>query len=298
VPREGAPRDSSEIRGISNDRSELSTTPTNQESPDAPGSPTDNAEAPYMKAYDQPAALPHFKLFLDFVDKYLGDKVALYDRLRNGKEQQIAFENIWMLFDQGDTIYCPLRSNPAEEYGRGRDKPAHKSVTRYTPQAYRVVATDGGMPYKTALALTTSAKANDGLTTTTFSATVAISGGSAGEEDVSETMRETASITRKIRSAYEDFVVYCFYVDFDGVKYGKVRDLFVFRPFEREMDIRGLQAYPMAYALSSDLSTRGQRFLKATKVSHLQYEGLTLGPLREDVSGTVIILIMTFLLIL
>ncbi|ETS76967.1 hypothetical protein PFICI_10841 [Pestalotiopsis fici W106-1] len=282
---EAAAEGSSEAQRNTNGGSTPSNSSINQKGSDAADFPFNDGQIDNVQAYDQPAALQHFRLFLDFVDKYLGDKIALYDRLRNGKEQQIAFVNLWMLFDVGDTIYCPSRSSAGEEYARpGLDQSPHVPVTRYTPQAYRVVATDGGMPHRSTIGFPTSGAANDGLDTTTFSATMV----SAGDPAI-ETMKAAANISRKIRSAYGSFVVYCFYVDFDGRRYGKVRDVFVFKPYEREMDIRGLQAYPMAYAPSNDLHTRGQRFLEATKVSHLQYEGLTVGPLREEINSPVVV---------
>lgn len=246
----------------------------------------ENAQTVHLAEYDQPEALPHFRFFLDFVTKYLGEEIALYDRLRHGKEQQIAFEDLWMLFDQGGTIYCPLRPSTVEEYPRiGSDQP-HVPVTRYTPQAYRVVATDGGMHHRSTMMMrpNKSGGANDGLDSTSLRATVADAGDTAGETTVTELMTQGANLSRKIRGTYGNFVVYCFYVDFDGQRYGKIQDVFVFKPYERKMDIRGLQVYPLVYASAGDLQTRGREFLKATQVSHLQYEGLTVGPLREDVS--------------
>ncbi|KAF2996525.1 hypothetical protein E8E14_000232 [Neopestalotiopsis sp. 37M] len=284
---EAAPQGLTDFRRSSNDRSEFSITPIDHERGTS-DLPSDNPQSDNAEVYDEPSALPQFRVFLDFIDKYLGDKIALYDRLRNGKEHQIAFEDLWMLFDTGDTIYCPQRSSSAEQHTKA-DMTSHVTVTRYTPQAYRVVATDGGMPNNRITLLSTPGEGSNGLVDTTLNATVVESGEPTGETAVSETMREAANISRKIRSAYGDFIVYCFYVDFDGRRYGKVRDVFVFRPYEREMDIRGLQAYPIAYALSDDLRIRGQRFLKATKVSHLQYDGLTVGPLREEINSPVIV---------
>lgn len=222
---------------------------------------------------------------MDFVTNYLGEEIALYDRLRNGKEQQIAFEDLWMLFDQGDTIYCPSRPSTGESYKRIYSDSPHVPITRYTSQAYRVVATDGGMHHRrTILQSNESGEANNGLKTATFRTAVAEAGDTAEETAVTEMLTQVANLSRKIRGTYGNFVVYCFYVDFDGQRYGKVQDAFVFKPYERKMDIRGLQAYPVVYASVKDLQNHGRMFLEATKVSHLQYEGLTVGPLREDVS--------------
>ncbi|KAK6217809.1 hypothetical protein LQW54_003096 [Pestalotiopsis sp. IQ-011] len=264
--------------------------PITHESLEGAGLHADNAQTDALAAYDQPEALPHFRLFLDFVTNYLGEEIALYDSLRNGQEQQIAFEDLWMLFDRGDTIYCPLRSSIGEEYSKMGSEAPHVPVIRYTPQAYRVVATEGGMPHRSTLMRPNkSGPGNDGLDTTQLRATVVEAGDTTGETTVTEVLTQAANLSRKIRGTYGNFVVYCFYVDFDGQRYGKVQDAFIFKPYERKMDIRGLQAYPVAYASVKDLQTRGQEFLKATMVSHLQYEGLTAGPLREDINSPVVV---------
>lgn len=267
-------------------RSQPTEPQINHESLEGADLRADNAPTDDLAAYDQPEALPQFRLFLDFVTNYLGKDIALYDRLRNGKEQKIAFQDLWMLFDQGDTIYCPLRSSTGEEYPMVGSETPHVPVTRHTPQAYRVVATEGGMPHQSTLLQSNElGEARDGLDTTTLRTTVVESGDTTtGETTVTEILTQAANLSRKIRGTYGNFVVYCFYVDFDGQRYGKIQDAFVFKPYERKMDIRGLQAYPVAYASAKDLQTRGREFLKATQVSHLQYEGLTVGPLREDVS--------------
>nr|AGQ21998.1 hypothetical protein [Pestalotiopsis fici] len=187
VLSEAAAEGSSEAQRNTNGGSTPSNSSINQKGSDAADFPFNDGQIDNVQAYDQPAALQHFRLFLDFVDKYLGDKIAF----------------------------------AGEEYARpGLDQSPHVPVTRYTPQAYRVVATDGGMPHRSTIGFPTSGAANDGLDTTTFSATM---------------------------------------------------------------------AYPMAYAPSNDLHTRGQRFLEATKVSHLQYEGLTVGPLREEINSPVVV---------
>ncbi|KAI0167870.1 hypothetical protein BJ166DRAFT_590356 [Pestalotiopsis sp. NC0098] len=249
---------SSGSRRNSDHRSQPTEVQTNHESHEGADLRDENVQTYSPRAYDQPAALPHFRLFMDFVTNYLGEEIALYDRLRNGEEQQIAFEDLWMLFDQGDTIYCPVRPSTGEKYQRmGTDQP-HVPVTRYTPQAYRVLATDGGMHHRSTMMRSNKwSEAKDGLGTTTFSAAVVEAGDTADKTTVTEMLTQPANLTRK--------------------------------PYERKMDIRSLQAYPVAYAPVTDLLTRGREFLKATKVSHLQYEGLTVGPLREDINSPVVV---------
>ncbi|KAI0193584.1 hypothetical protein EV127DRAFT_360831 [Xylaria flabelliformis] len=101
-------------------------------------------------SFDKPAALPHFQSFVAFVDKYLGKQINLYNRLREAKEERVAFENLWMLFESMDTIYCPLREVGQDEkinlFDDTGNRPKHKPIRRHTPQAYRVVTASWGTP--------------------------------------------------------------------------------------------------------------------------------------------------------
>lgn len=215
-----------------------------------------------LEPFDRPSALPHFQALLAFVDEYLGKRIQLYERLREGKEQLIAFENLWMLFDAGDTIYCPLREAGTEEYFN-LDGPAHTPIQRHAPQAYRVAATGGGMPLERVMAPTSRVSVRDKSTST---------------------LTHAIDLSWSIRDNYTEFNVYCFYVDFNGIEYGTVREVFIFKPYEREMEIRALPAYPDRYLVHDNLHQRGEMFLQVTSISHLQYEGLAVGPNREEAS--------------
>jgi hypothetical protein len=262
-------------------------TTNREESNVLPFAPNSNGEEDGVEAYDRPVALPHFQAFLAFVDEYLGKQVKLYERLGDGKEQYVAFENLWMLFDANDTIYCPLREVGAEEGYSNMEGSDHTPVQRHTPQAYRVVATSGGMPSAKALAPAFKMKEADSITApVSFSSSIMEAGAKAGVKAITDILTQTVKISRRIRNNYTEFNLYCFYVDFNGVEYGTVREVFVFKPYERDMEIRSLQAYPAIYAANNSLHERGDKFLDATKISHLQYEGLTVGPNREEASNT------------
>ncbi|KAK7749143.1 hypothetical protein SLS62_008431 [Diatrype stigma] len=49
-----------------------------------------------VQIFDQPIALLHFQAFVDFVDEYLDEQIQLFERYRQGKEQHVSFENLWM----------------------------------------------------------------------------------------------------------------------------------------------------------------------------------------------------------
>jgi hypothetical protein len=81
-------------------------------------------------------------------------------------------------------------------------------------------------------------------------------------------------------------------------RYDCVADTFLFRPFDNEIEIVDLEAYPLAYAAvegSKDrkgreemldfLTKRGKQFVEVSEVSHKLYEGLTYGSTREEVTN-------------
>ncbi|KAK3988845.1 hypothetical protein QBC44DRAFT_242802 [Cladorrhinum sp. PSN332] len=222
--------------------------------------PDSGRDVPPLAPWVCPEALTHFRVLIEFIDKYLAREVNLYHDLRAGSMERVAFENLWMLFEAGDTIFCPLREPGREAYltteGHGR---AHRPVQRYTPQGYRVVATEGGLPISGSPARQHVYYTHDGNP-------------------------RRPPISSRVRGFYTDFRVYCYFIDFNGKEYGSVRDVFVFKPYERELDIRSLQAYPIVFADGSMLLNRGFKFVGATVVSHMQYEGLTVGANREEAS--------------
>jgi len=95
-----------------------------------------------------------------FVEKYFAGQFDLYNRYREGREDRVAFRDLWMLFDIRDTIYCPIRDQAHRPFTHKPPIPPHLeesvnhvTIKRYTPQAYRIMAVAGGMPYyRTAVA--------------------------------------------------------------------------------------------------------------------------------------------------
>ncbi|KAI1121218.1 hypothetical protein F5Y10DRAFT_288721 [Nemania abortiva] len=264
-----------------------------------PFAPSGGDEDDSIKAFDKPNALPHFKCLVEFIDQYLGKEIQIFNKLRKKtgdaepKEERVLFENLWMLFDSGDTIYCPFREVGKGERFDNDDGGEHTPVRRHTPQAYRVVATAGGTLLDESAAFTNRSS----VLSTSVAQTAMIL------QDLPVTAPENkftvplsnvwglpvAPVSRKIRDSYNALEVYCFHIDFDGLKYGIVRDVFVFRPYEGEMDIRSLQAYPIQYATNNTLLDRGRTFLQLTRISHKQYEGMTAGRSREEINSPVII---------
>jgi hypothetical protein len=244
-------------------------------------SPTKKGEGDWPASYDRPSALPHFRILLAFVEQFFGDQIKLYERLKQGKEQYVAFENLWMLFDSNDTIYCPAPLRTEEI--RNLDGSSYTPLRRHNPQAYRVLSTAGGVPSEPLPRPPPGGPVMDDYVTMTLSGS---EGTNEKLEAITDMLTQPAIISRRIRNNYSDLNVYCFHIDFNGVEFGTVPEVFQFKPYEREIEIRSLEAYPARYMPEDHLYERGQKFLDYTRVSHLQYDGLTVGPSREEVSRT------------
>lgn len=89
------------------------------------------------------------------------------------------------------------------------------------------------------------------------------------------------------KEKYSYFHIYCYFMDYNGTKFGPLTEAFVIRPYEGEVDVTSLETFPAKYlpqpVTTQGLIERGRKFIDFTAVTHLQYEGLTLGDSREEV---------------
>ncbi|KAK4194935.1 hypothetical protein QBC40DRAFT_317742 [Triangularia verruculosa] len=239
-----------------------------------------------------PEAIQHFRVFIWFVDTYFGDKFRLYNELRQHRKHSVAFEDLWMLFEAGDDIYCPSRqpelSGPVTDNngtsdpfaalgppmpGWGPNEPtpraarkSHTPIARYTPQAYHVIVAIGGSVRR------------DGWTNPRLGDSLPSQRRNPGLNEAKPNVRSMAPLA-----------VHCYYLDFNGRDYGPVHDVFVFRPYEGEIDICSLEAYPLTPTQKSELENRGLGFIESTSVSHMQYQGYTVGLHKEEIDTPVIV---------
>jgi hypothetical protein len=82
--------------------------------------------------------------------------------------------------------------------------------------------------------------------------------------------------------------LHCYYIDFDGVSYVPVRNLFCIPDYEGEKDITSFDFYPMRFVpdadkITADLAKDGAWFCQAMQLKHLRYDGWTLpyGPATD-----------------
>jgi len=253
----------------------------------------------------------------------LGAQVSLLERLKAGKEDKIAFENLWMLFNSGDTIYSPFHEGG--QILQNNEDEKHITKRRDVPQAYHILSTVGGVPHYKAFGRKPKGVTFDVMEYNSFSQDRGwqFLANKLGMP-ASETMKNkyiplyvslrpgTISSLTIMLTRYEK--LYCFYIDFDGNRYGTVPEIFTFKPHEGEVDIRSLEAFPLHFldaplggigtqlkdadAQAGEDSTvaqsqqpvkdflleRGRKFIDMTAMSHMAYDGPTIGDSREEVS--------------
>lgn len=253
--------------------------------------PATSAEEGELPAFETPEALIHFRFLVNFVEKYLAKLLERFNRLRDGLEERVSFEDLWMLFSTGDTIYSPsVRGGVTFSHG----DISHTAKTRHSPQLFRVLGTKGGLPFRKILATSQAVLEAEVLESHTISEFLL----PGFRQEVIASRALDLQSFRRNKTTFTSLYVLCFNIDFDGVKYGTVREFFFFKPFNGLLDIRSLEAYPLKYLkpqlsrplgegdkaeYTDPLVERGRKFIDVTSVSHLSYEGLTVGYGREEV---------------
>ena len=276
-----------------------------------PFAPGPGSEPEEEHAFDSMEALSHFRVLLQFISKYLGSQIARLGNLKLGLEGKVAFEDLWMLFDAGDTIYCPQQEGGETLVDPEDSDMIHTTKTHYVPQMFRVLGTSGGL--RTTLAPNPKGKVRDEDDRDPFlnpqvyrtfpDISLRYNKGLPEGIAVNRAAGDEAPVSRRARDQFSALYVVCFYINFDGAKYGTVREIFTFKPYDGLVDIRSLNAYPAQFLrphlpdLASKLSTsigdryvaRGGKFIDFTLVSHLLHEGLSIGRSREEINSAVIV---------
>ncbi|KAI1760959.1 hypothetical protein GGR53DRAFT_525556 [Hypoxylon sp. FL1150] len=270
------PESAEYVNATEDDRAPSSSNTTDADQPRWPSNVERSLFADYGSSEKLKEAFIHFRELMSFIEKYLESQIKLYEELREGSASRIAFENLWMLFNLNDTIYCQAKKGNQElvVYNRPGKSPGHITIYSkpvFTPQAYRVVDSSGGGgvyidPYLNAI---TPQSKGQGLSTISA------------------------------RERFSQLIIFCFSISFDGENYTPVEDFFIFKPFEGEVDITSLEGYPLRFhrqqeKTSNMLLERGRKFIDMTAISHMTYEGLTVGDDRQEVASSVIIDIKLF----
>lgn len=249
-----------------------------------------------LEIFDQQPALEHFRLLVQFIDRYLGEKIALFEAFQDGRGEKVAYEDLWMLFSNGEKIFCPLResriaisssaSDTGSETDDDEDDDVHLTRRRYVPQVYRVMAAVGGAPLISSVAPKTVDISGDKLNNDPFLQLLF------GRRSDFRAQTNAPGLQRA-KERFSSLHVICMYIDFDGAKYGMDTEIFAFKPFDGQIHIRSLEAYPLQYFVnpgSNYLLRRGQKFIDVTATPrYMDYAGMTIGETREEVRFTILL---------
>lgn len=240
---------------------------------------------------------------MKFLHKYLAPKIDIQKKIRSAEVENIAYEDLWMLFCPGEKIYCPSRMGTT--YINNHDTYEWKTQTRHVPQVYQVIGHDGGIPLRKTWA---SEKNRDddefliGLLLRPYDTTG--NGRTAPLLDTQRARPERMTAENdKRKNHYSMLAVTCMSMAFTGDTFCTIADAFTFKPFEGQINIRSLEAYPLRFldkrspavptttvdppkvpAMVDSLLERGKTLVGLTSFSHRLYEGLTVGMNKEEVS--------------
>lgn len=178
---------------------------------------------------------------IDFMDKDIGDIMSLRRSIADGTLVEIHFEDLWHLFNPGDVVI----TRQASESDQWR--------------AYKVLHVTGGRP----IIDEPNNSGCDSLPSIGY------------QEDLDRDRNEVLGLSKKVTP----FVIDCFYIDFDGYKYGPRPRRFVIQEYPGQRAITSLDAFPAKFCKDGNvreaLVDRGQRFVQVARQSHKQYAGPT-----------------------
>ena len=212
-------------------------------------------------------ALTHLQLLIELLDFDLKGLFELRRQVKEGTLKTIAFVDLWLLFSHGDEV----------------------STNQFAAQVYRILHFTGGRRYL-----------NSGL-----------------DDEIVVRRRERTRERPRSRDRYgapprpsdpyyddsdiqyltptkkgSDFIIQCFSFDYDGFDYGPSQETFSILWYEGEVPITSLTVFPHRFRdvngrvpsiagksipTKQELIQRGKRFVKLSKVMHMQYKGRCIG---------------------
>ncbi|MCJ1242871.1 hypothetical protein MMC30_000067 [Trapelia coarctata] len=209
--------------------------------------------SPYLGAEskDSLETLRDLRCLVQFMEE---DVKPLADRFIDGTCSKVRFEDLWYLFKPGDDVVSPFHGK-------------HDQKTRQSAEIGAVPGPDIAVPEVTRGKLERIWR-------------VAQVGGERQKicfciEDEDPWPPTTTSKPLK------PFVLQCYYVDYNGSRYGPVLRNFEIRPFRGERDITSLEVFPLRFAENANdvrttLKKRGEIFCDlVTTPQERYYNGMT-----------------------
>lgn len=185
-----------------------------------------------------------------------------------------------MLFGTNETIYSPRQRGSKTWVWSDQDDYHMSNPIGELPQAYKIAATFGGAPLMK--------KPDSGMWEAVFPRSPPFAD-ITGKSALQFELANSASVDLGVKESYSSFNILCYRLDFNGQEFGTVPGTFIIKPYEGEIDIVSLEVYPLEMKKPSDNTAedpveRGRAFIEMLHFAHKQYDGLTIGHKREEVS--------------
>lgn len=206
---------------------------------------------------------------IEFVETYLGKSLDLFSDYAKACLTHITFENLWMLFDIGEGIYCPLKKGG--------------QTSKSCVIGLRVFASFTTKQWLTLAHLQQleSAIRDRELYHCGWSKTPGLPSIGVFGETPSQCYPESADQSSGLGIKYSQLQVIGLYMDHEAGKVLICNDVFVFTPFDGDVEITSLEIYPLRYkrhpadSCGGDLVERGLRFVDLILTLHRRYDGFT-----------------------
>jgi hypothetical protein len=200
----------------------------------------------------------HLRLLSDLVQSECKDLIELRARIADGTLKEIAFDDLWYLFEPGDLIY-------GKDLGR--------------EQLYRVYAVTGAAmklrnyTYSEMSDLQYARDRRTGYRNRPVSS---------DEEDSDKPLREDASG----HGTWTPLKVDCYTMAYDGTRFGPKEGCKKIKHYVGKREITKLRMFPIRFhpdkeRILNDMAARGTKFLKLSTAGHRSYEGLTVALKRS-----------------
>ena len=210
------------------------------------------ADTGVMGATHVKAERDQLRCLVEFMDTDMQDIFDVERKVTNQALQEVAFEELWLLYKPGDLVYSWESPDDISTY-----------------QAYRVLHVTGG---RTILD-TGNELRFDAIRDRSW-------------EDDSDSEERARDLIRGSPANATPFIIDCFSIDFDGIKMGPKSKRFVIPSFigKRKVDsfdICPSFSPPHPGTVHQGLIDRGRRFTQLAGGTHKRYSGTTLRESKE-----------------
>lgn len=207
----------------------------------------DKAEPTTAELMDSVEALRDMRCLVQFIDTYLKPQWQYFS---SGEYHKIRFADLWHIFKPGDDVFVQSGAQSGFEtdqaqydHAPGSRSTASRKDKGRSQTVWRLINTGDGRPYLSP------------------------------EPD--------SSVNTAPKRKQSPFLLKCYYIDFDGEKFGAVTEYFYIKPFQGEKDISSLEIHPLrlakdAMGIRERLRDRGLKFCEFRSPQHRYYAGLSL----------------------